>query len=192
MARKVPEANASSTADIAFLLLIFFLVSTTMNVDSGIHRTLPPIADEEQEDKGLDIKERNVLMVNVNHLNQVAMRGQRVDVSQIKDIAKEFIANDQNDPNMPEREAPLKPIELLPNYQVSKGVISLQNDRGTSYDMYIQVQNELTKAFNEVREEFALQRFGKEYSILPEEQRTAVNQAIPLKISEAEPRNLAN
>lgn len=189
--KKSPEINASSMADIAFLLLIFFLVTTTMNVDSGIQRTLPPIADNEEMDKGLDVKERNIMLVNVNHLNQVAINGTRIDISQIKDKAKEFITNPTNDPSLPERGDPAEPIKLLPAYQVSKGVISLQNDRGTAYETYIKVQNELTKAFNEAREDFAVLTFGKKYNEVTPEQREAVNKAIPQKISEAEPRNLA-
>ncbi len=191
MAKKVPEANASSTADIAFLLLVFFLMTTTMNEDKGIRRTLPPIADNEQEDKGLDVKERNILMVNVNYLNQVAVQGKVVTMEELKEMAKEFVVNDKNDPTMPEREAPREPIALLPDWQVSKGVISLQNDNGSSYDVYLQVQNELTRAYNEARDEFAQKRFGRPYIDLSDEQAEAVRKAIPNKISEAEPRNLA-
>ncbi|MCD7963837.1 MAG: biopolymer transporter ExbD [Rikenellaceae bacterium] len=186
MARKVPEINASSTADIAFLLLIFFLVATTMNVDSGIRRQLPPMPDE-NEIEALDINRRNILLVFVNASDNIMVGGQLLDITQVKDRVKEFISNPTNDPNKPEKVA--TDIENLGNYSVSRGVISLTNDRGTSYNMYVMVQNELTRAFNELRDELSQRRFDRKFSELNEDQAKAVTEAIPVKISEAEPRN---
>ena len=190
MARTRPEINASSMADIAFLLLIFFLVSTTMNVDSGIQRTLPPIADNDKDDKGVDMNQRNLMLVNINLYNQIGVKGVPIDITQLKDRAKEFIMNPANNEDFSEREKPKEPINLFPDVEVSKGVISLQCDRGTSYDTYLQVQNELTKAYNELRKELSLKRFNKEFSELSPEERTAVTKVIPTRISEAEPRNV--
>ncbi|HIW11485.1 ExbD/TolR family protein [Millionella massiliensis] len=187
MARKTPEINSGSMADIAFLLLIFWLVTTSMNVDSGIARKLPPLVEQEN-DPGMDARERNVLMVFVSGNNQLMVAGQRMDISGLCEKAKAFITNPTNDPSMPEKE--MTEIPLLGNYPVSKGLISLQNDRSTSYDTYIQVQNELTKAFNEAKNELALQRFGRPLEDLSDAQKQAVNKAIPVKISEAEPRDL--
>ncbi len=187
MARKTPEINSGSMADIAFLLLIFWLVTTSMNVDSGIARKLPPLVEQEN-DPGMDARERNVLMVFVSGNNQLMVAGQRMDISGLCEKAKVFITNPTNDPSMPEKE--MTEIPLLGNYPVSKGLISLQNDRSTSYDTYIQVQNELTKAFNEAKNELALQRFGRPLEDLSDAQKQAVNKAIPVKISEAEPRDL--
>lgn len=185
--RKVPEINSGSMADIAFLLLIFWLMTTSMNVDSGISRKLPPLVDQES-DPGMDAHERNVLMVFVSGNNQLLVAGQRMDISGLSEKAKTFITNPTNDPNMPEKE--MTEIPLLGNYPVSKGLISLQNDRGTSYDMYLKVQNELTKAYNQAKDELAQQKFGRPYADLNDEQTKAINKAIPVKISEAEPRNL--
>ena len=81
-------------------------------------------------------------------------------------------------------------IDLIGSYPVSQGVISLQNDRGTSYNKYIMVQNELTRAFNEVRNEVSLQKFGRSFAELDEKEREAITKAVPLKISEAEPKNI--
>lgn len=185
--RKTPDVNASSQADIAFLLLIFFLVATTMNTDAGINRTLPPWAEEtQQEDR--DIKERNLLNIRLNQYDQILAAGREVQIFELKDIAKDFYLNRSNDPNMPERL--VKEIELIGNYPVSQGVISLQNDRGTSYEMYIMVQNELTRAVNEIRDQIAVERFGATFNELDEERRKAVQEAQPTAISEAEPRNL--
>ena len=185
--RKVQEINAGSMADIAFLLLIFFLVATTMNVDSGLQRVLPPMPDEKNQE-AIDVKKRNLMLVFVNQGDNLMVAGERIDISQLKDKAKNFILNPANDANLPEVED--TEIPLMGTYPVSKGVISLQNDRGTSYRMYIMVQNELTRAFNEVRNEVALMKFNKAFGELDDDQRAAVQKAVPLKISEAEPRNI--
>ena len=186
--RQIQEINAGSMADIAFLLLIFFLVATTMNVDTGISRVLPPMPDENQKNDAIDVKKRNILLVYVSKFDDVMVGGQRMDLSQIKDKAKEFITNPTNSPDLPERK--VVDIENFGKFPVSQGVVSLQNDRGTSYDMYIRVQNELTRAFNEVRNELSMQKYGKKYDDLDDDARKAIQTAIPLKISEAEPRNI--
>lgn len=186
--RKVQEINASSMADIAFLLLIFFLVATTMNTDSGINRVLPPWSDKPVDNQENQIKERNLMQVKVNQFDQILAQGQVVHLAQLKDMAKEFILNRSNDENRPEKE--LTEVDNLGVYPISKGVISLQNDRGTSYDMYIKVQNELTRAFNEIRDELATERFGKKFMELDEDLRKAIQTAVKLSISEAEPVNV--
>lgn len=185
--KKTPEVNAGSMADIAFLLLIFFLVATTMNVDSGINRTLPPWVDEEQQDAP-PIKERNILKVFVSAYDQLMVQGEQIHISQLKDKAKEFMLNPFDDPNLPEKETVTN--EILGSHVVSKGVISLKADRSTTYNTYVMVQNELSRAFNEIRDELAIEKFGKPVAELTDDQRKAVNEAIKLSISEAEPRDL--
>lgn len=185
--RSIQEINAGSMADIAFLLLIFFLVATTMNVETGLQRILPPIA-EEKNDSGVDVNQRNLLPVFVSPDNLIMVGGERMDIRQVKDKAKEFILNVSNDPNLPDKVD--TEIELIGVYPVSKGVISLRNDRGTSYNTYLMVQNELTRAFNEVRDELSMEKFGKKFLEASEEQREAVQKAVKLQISEAEPRNV--
>jgi biopolymer transport protein ExbD len=190
--KEIKEINASSMADIAFLLLIFFLVATTMNVDTGISRVLPAIPPENQKVQDADVKERNLLPVFVNTYDQILVARQPMDITQLKDKVKEFILNPNRDENLPS----MKETEIeMPDgttwiYPVSEGIVSLTNDRGTSYDMYINVQNELTRAFAEVRDEVALVKFHKKFMELTEEERTAVANAVPQKISEAEPRNV--
>ncbi len=187
--KKVQEINAGSMADISFLLLIFFLVATTMNTDSGIQRVLPPMPDETQPQQAMDVKKRNILLVFVSKFDDIMVGGERMDITQLKDKVKEFVLNQTDDPNLPEKE--MTKIDLIGNFPVSKGVVSLQNDRGTSYNRYIMVQNELTRAFNEIRDMVASQYFGgKKFLDLEEDQRKAVQKAVPLKISEAEPRNI--
>ncbi len=179
--RKIQEVNAGSMADISFLLLIFFLVATTMNTDSGINRLLPPIKEEMEQNQE---KERNILKVFVNDADRLMVNSEEIQIDQLKAAAKEFVLNRTNSPNLPEKE--MVEIEGMGEYPVSSGIVSLQNTRGTSYGMYISVQNELTKAFNELRDDVAMQKFGKHYADLTEAATKAVNEAVPLKISEAE------
>ena len=195
-ARKTPEVRADSQADIAFLLLIFFLGATTMNTDTGIARVLPPMPPEDQQQEEIKVKERNLFLVFINGRGDImagaAGKQEPIVLSQLKERAKEFIVNPMDDPNLPERTD--KEIELANGgkwvYPVSEGVISLQTTRDTNYQSYIMVQNELTRAFNEVRDEVAIHKFGSKYSELTEDERNAVAKAVPLKISEAEPRNI--
>lgn len=190
--RQVQEINAGSIADIAFLLLIFFLVATTMNVDTGLVRVLPPMPDPNVKQEDIKVKERNLLLVFVSGSGNIMAGGQLIDIRQLKDKAKEFILNPYNDENLPEKED--KELELPDGqkwvYPVSQGVISLQNTRDTGYQVYIRVQNELTRAFNEVRDEVAMNKFGKKFADLQEEQRKVITAAVPMKISEAEPRKM--
>ena len=186
--KKTPEVNASSMADIAFLLLIFFLVSTTMNVDSGIMRVLPPMPEDEQEEVEDLVHKRNVLLVFISANDEIMVGGERMEIYDITNKVKEFVMNPNNDPHLPEREE--KEIDILGTYPVSKGIVSLQNDRGTSYEMYVKVQNELTRAFNELRDDLSQQKFGKKFKDLETNTKKAISEAIPLKISEAEPRDV--
>lgn len=186
--RKVQEINAGSMADIAFLLLIFFLVATTMNVDSGIQRVLPPMPDPNQKQEAIDVKKRNILLVFVSKFDNIMVGSERMDITQLKEKVKNFVLNPLNNEDLPEKED--LQIDLIGKYPVSKGVVSLQNDRGTSYNLYIMVQNELTRAFNEIRDEVSIEKFGKKFMDLDEAQRNAIQKAVPLKISEAEPRNV--
>ncbi|MEG1037685.1 MAG: biopolymer transporter ExbD [Mucinivorans sp.] len=187
MAKPSPEINAGSMADIAFLLLIFFLVTTTMGTDSGISRILPPFVDKAQ-DAGIDVRERNTLIVKVSGKNQVLVGGQRVDLRQVKDIAVEFITNPTQSEDLPEVE--VQNIDLIGNFPVTKAIISLQNDVSTTYEVYLAVQNELTRAYNEVYSSLASKLFNKKYSELNIDQKRALREAVPMKISEADPVDL--
>ena len=188
MARKTPGLNTQSTADIAFLLLCYFLMTSTMDQQSGLQRRLPPMPDKNQKTEDTKVNKRNIIIVKINSSDRLFAGDQLMDVSQLKDKIKEFITNPNNDPNLPERET--KNIEGFGEYPVSKGVISLQNDRGTSYRAYIAVQNELVKAINEVRDDFSRQNYGKAYAFLTEDQQKIVRDAIPQNISEAEPKDV--
>lgn len=198
--RKVPGLNGSSLADISFILLIFFLITTSMDTDSGLVRRLPPPPDPNQMEEDVKVKGRNVLVVSVNMNNEIMYyygdESKRVTMMDVKPedlraIAKEFIANPENKPNMPEFHPADPPLPLLGAYPVTKNhIISVQTDRSTSYEVYFQIQNELMAAYNELRDEFSREKFGKYYRHLDPEsdEALAVRGVYPLKISEAEPK----
>ena len=176
--RGLQEINAGSMADIAFLLLIFFLVTTTMDVDSGIARKLPPMPDEEMQEDDSQINAKNIYVVLINTNNQLLVEGELMDISQLREGAKRFINNNGIDPNLSENP--------------EKAIISLQNDRGTEYKTYIQVQNELAAAYNELRNDAALNKFGKRYIDLKKTDKKEIRKMYPQKISEAEPKNIGD
>ncbi|MFT4665514.1 MAG: biopolymer transport protein ExbD [Polaribacter sp.] len=169
------EVNAGSMADIAFLLLIFFLVTTTIVEDKGILVKLPPWSEEEVDPTKLNT--RNVFSVLVNAQNELLVRGEPTNINDLRDRAKEFIVNPKQLANLAE-----KP---------TKAIISLKNDRGTNYKTYLKVYNELLGAYNELWDEEVARnygKYGKDYNDqLPYEVRKAIKGKIPMVLSEAEP-----
>jgi biopolymer transport protein ExbD len=185
--RKVPGINGSSSADIAFMLLLFFLLTTSMDTDQGLARRLPPPPEKEKQDP-LDIKKRNMLVVLINVNNQILCGGDYVDIKELRVRAKEFIANVNDEEHMPEKAE--ADVPFFGKMMVCKPhVISLQNDRGTQYQAYIDVQNELAAAYNELRNEISKSKWGKNFADLDDDQQKAVMMIYPQKISEAEPKN---
>ncbi|MEZ4985550.1 MAG: biopolymer transporter ExbD [Saprospiraceae bacterium] len=171
------EINAGSMADIAFLLLIFFLVTTTIAEDKGILVKLPPWSDEEPDITQL--KTRNVYSVLVNAQNQLLVRGEEMDIDELRDKTVEFISNPQQREDLAE----------APN----KAIISLKNDRGTSYGTYLEVYNELKAAYYALWDELSRQKFGVPYSDdMPVAQQKAIKDEIPFVISEAEPTSFGD
>jgi biopolymer transport protein ExbD len=189
--RQVPGLNSSSTADIAFILLIFFLITTSMDTDRGLAVRLPNPPEENQQDPP-KIRERNSMVVYVNMNNQIMVtvkkKSQECEISEIREIAKEFIANPNNDPDLPE----LIPVELPAPFGVQSvtknHVISFQTDRATNYDTYFQVENELYGAYNELRDDLAKKTFGRPYKECSEDEQLACRQYYKCVISEAEPK----
>jgi len=186
--RAVPEVNAGSMADIAFLLLIFFLMTTTMDTDTGLARLLPPPVPLDQEPPP-PLNERNVFVVLLNSKNQLLVEGEQLQISQLKDKVKEFIDNPLELANFSDK----KESDDLPYFgivPISKGVISLQNDRGTQYQAYLTVQNELQAAYSELRDDKARQKFRKAFKDLKPDEQDAIKEIYPQRISEAEPKNV--
>ena len=139
------------------------------------------------EDDDIIVKERNILQVRLNKDNQLMCGTDYIDVKQLKEKAKEFIANPYDDENLPEKHR--KNIPLLGDCMITENhVISVQNDVGTSYQAYIDVQNELVAAYNELRNELGKAKFGKLYNECNEDEQKAIREYYPQKISEAEPK----
>jgi biopolymer transport protein ExbD len=170
------EVNAGSMADIAFLLLIFFLVTTTILEDKGILVRLPPWSDEEPDIAKL--KTRNVYSVLVNAQNQLLVRGEPTELRDLRENTKEFIINPQGLENLSE--------------SPRKAIISLKNDRGTNYRTYLEVYNELRAAYNEIWDEQSRRQYGVGYEDIPIANKRAIRADFPLIISEAEPTSFGD
>jgi len=169
--RMTNEINAGSMADIAFLLLIFFLVTTTIAEDKGVLIKLPPWSNEPPPP--LVLNTRNVYSVLVNADNQLLVRGELMDIKTLKENTKKFIANPENAPNM----------AVAPD----QALISLKNDRGTKYSTYIEVYNELKSAYSELWDDAALKKYKRPMSELNGAEEDEIKKEIPFVISEAEP-----
>ncbi len=168
------EVNAGSMADIAFLLLIFFLVTTTMDQDKGLLVKLPPWDDNPVKQE-VKIKKRNVFSVLVNANDELLVRGTPVDINILRLKTKEFLMNPKGAEDMAE--------------SPTKAIISLKNDRGTHYSKYLAVYNELKAAYNELRNEESQKRYGKPLDKLPRAKQKIILAQIPLILSEAESTN---
>ena len=186
--RSIPEINTGSMADIAFLLLIFFLAATTMDSDMGLMRQLPAIPDPNVPQDVNQINDRNILEVKVNKDNLLLVEGELTDFRDLRKIAEDFILNANDAPDKPEKE--IVNLPYFGNVPVTKAVISLQNDIGTSYGVYIAVQNELIAARAKLRDDLSKREFGISYDNLDEDRKSAVDDYIKVPISEAEPKRI--
>ena len=184
--KKTPEINGGSMADISFLMLIFFLMVSTMDPETGLSRRLPPMPPENAQEEDLKVNRRNMLDVKINSRNGVMAGGQVIlSDAQLEEIVIEFLTNPTDRSDLPSKT--LKNIEGFGEYPVSDGVISHQNDRQSLYSKYVEIQNVLVRAINKVRNDFAMAHFGDVYEELNAEQQEIVSEAIPNRISEAEP-----
>lgn len=206
--KKMPGLNTSSTADISFMLLIFFLITTSMDTDTGLVRKLPPPPDKNQEKAQIDVKQRNILNIQINAGGQARINHgegnfepldidyQKLTAPALKDKAKDFIKNESNAPHLPELKVVqtdnMKLCGIPPMNITANHVISVQTDRGTPYWIYFLIQNELVAAYNELRNEFSLKHFHCEYQYLTDDQKAAVRDVYPQKISEAEPKDYSS
>lgn len=200
--RSAPEVNAGSMADIAFLLLIFFLVTTTIETDSGISRKLPPELDENQPPPPV-IKERNLFVVNVSSNGELLVEEELMELKDLRAAAVEFLDNGAGtgDDACSYCQGPKDPASSV---NPTKAIIALQNNRGTSYKRYIAVQNELVAAYNELRNREAQRLYGAPFVEMEaryNDARTSdseknklkpqlekIREMYPEKLSEAEPK----
>lgn len=200
--RAAPEVNAGSMADIAFLLLIFFLVTTTIEKDKGILRSLPPIDDTETEPP--IIKQKNLFTVLINRNNQLLVEEEEMELKDLRQAAIDFLDNGGGTNAAGESctYCKGKRSESSSDHP-DKAIISMKHDRETSYDKYIEVQNELVAAYNILREREAQRLFNRSFSSMLEEkeknqfkkdeklneQIERIKELFPMKLSEAEPDN---
>ena len=196
--RSAPDVNAGSMADIAFLLLIFFLVTTTIETDSGISRKLPPEQEENQPPPPV-IKERNLFTVIVNSNDELLVEDKVMELKDLRAAAVAFLDNGAEDCSYCQGAK-----DPSSSVNPKKAIISLVNNRGTSYKRYIAVQNELVGAYNELRDRVATSQYGESFTSLearyndprtPQEAKDkikpkieAIQELYPEKLSEAEPK----
>lgn len=174
-------------ADISFLMLIFFLMVSTMDPETGLSRRLPPMPADNAQVEDLKVNRRNMLDVKINSRNGV-MAGGKVILSDadLEEIVIEFLTNPSDRTDLPSKT--VKYIEAWGReWPVSDGVISLQNDRQSSYSKYVEIQNILVRAINKVRDDFSIAHFGNVYNELNAEEQEIVREAVPNRVSEAEP-----
>ncbi len=172
--REASEINASSMADIAFLLLIFFLVTTTMDIDKGILVTLPPLIKTQEPPP---VHKRNVLEILINAKDQLLVENENMQIADLKSIIIKHLDNNGVDPNFSD--------------SPQKAVVSLQNDTGTTYKSYIHIYNEIRAGYNHLRNQLAEQKFNKPLTLLNKEELKIVKDFYPLKLSEADPFELS-
>ncbi|WP_149276691.1 ExbD/TolR family protein [Pareuzebyella sediminis] len=158
-----PEVNAGSMADIAFLLLIFFLVTTTIETDAGLDRMLPPIEPPNEEPP--IIKEKNIFTVNINRNGQLLVEDELTDIKSLREKAKAFLDNGGAPQGSPEYCSYCKGKRNPESSDnPAKAIISLKNDRETKYSTYITVQNELVGAYNELRNREAQRLYKRDFT----------------------------
>jgi len=154
-----PEVNAGSMADIAFLLLIFFLVTTTIETDAGLDRMLPPMEPPvDQED--VVIRQKNIFTVNINKNGQLLVEDKLMRLEDLRSAAVGFLENNADGSctyckGNKDQASSDNPV---------KAIISLKNDRETKYGIYITVQNELVGAYNELRNREAQRLYGQDFT----------------------------
>lgn len=183
--RKIPEINSSSSADIAFLLLIFFLITTSMDPEKGIYRRLPPAVSKEAVREKMDVRERNLMTISIDADNTVSCNDEKTDIRELKPLAKEFIANPDDEPFLPEKVS--EEFEGIGTVSYTKNhVIVLRINDNSDYQTYISVQNELIAAYDELRNEFSQKAFKESFQNMNDEKKEIVRKIFPQKIAEQE------
>ncbi len=157
--REVPGLNTTSTADISFMLLVFFLVTTSMDVDKGMNRQLPPKQDEKQE--MMDVDRSKVMSLALSEEGLLTIDEKPADIDKIRRQLKEFI------------------VTIGPSH-----IIELKTDRKCDYDTYFHLQNEIVRSYREIRDAASKQQFGKPYSKCSVEQREQLMEKFPQRVQE--------
>ncbi len=182
-----PQLNTTSTADISFMLLTFFLVTTSMDTDKGLARRLPP-PPQQEEAREVSINQRNVLRISIDDGDVLRCDGKVIGFGELSAAVESFVENKGNTTDKPEKH--VRNIPLLGRCSVTdKHTISVKVADNASYDTYFKAQNAIVRAYNRLRERLAQSRFGHPLSQCTPEEREAVSAYYPQRISEAEPDN---
>ena len=166
--RQVPSLNTTSTADISFMLLILFLVTSSMDIDKGLTRQLPPLTPEEQRVEQTDVDERNVLRLQITADGQLICNDEPLPASQLRARVEEFVGVTSDR---------------------LQHIIQLETDRAASYEAYFDVQNEIVAAYNALRNQRARQRYGHSLTECTPEQKTQLRDYYPQRIAEVNNAN---
>jgi len=178
----VPALNTTSTADISFMLLIFFLVTSSMDTDKGLLRQLPP-HEEEQAREEVTVKKRNIMALQIDADNRLTCNGDTISLVELTQRVKTFVANVDDDPLLPEKT--LREVHLLGTCRVSdRHVITIQANRHSTYDAYFNMQNAIVRGYALLRDQLARKCFGHGYALCSQDERDAVTLVYPQRISE--------
>ena len=159
--RDVPELNTTSTADISFMLLVFFLVTSSMDVDKGLGRKLSPLDDPQQQEQQ-DIRRSDVMQIRLDDADQLFVDEEPVTLRQLQQQVESFVAS----------------------RQTPRHVIAVETGRKTSYNAYFEMQNAVVAAYHKLRELMARKQYGHSFEQCTPEEREAIVARYPLKISE--------
>lgn len=160
--RQVPGVNTASTADISFMLLIFFLVTTSMDVDKGLFRLLPSPEPQKQL-KTETIVDKNTLMaLHVTADHRLLLNDKPIEVSRLKGEIIQFV-----------------------NRLGNRHLISIESDREADYDLYFQMQNQIMMAYNELRNQYSMKHFGKAFDALSSSQKESVRKNCQQRVTES-------
>ena len=160
--RGVPSLNTTSTADISFMLLIFFLVTTSMDVDKGLLRQLPSPEPQRQQQQESMVDKQTLMALHITGDGKLLVNDRVTDVNHLREEVIRFV-----------------------HRLGARHLISIESDRDASYDLYFQMQNQLMMAYAALRDEYANQHYGHRFALLNTKQKEAVRKACPQRITES-------
>ncbi len=183
--KEVPGLNTTSTADISFMLLIFFLVTSSMNIEKGLTRQMPP-PDDSTEEQEVEVKERNVLQLDIDHSDRLTCNGDPITTQELSQRVERFVTNKDNDPKLPEKSR--REVHLMGLTQVSdRHVIMIHADPNSTFNTYFNMQNAIVRGYYRARNTLARNRFGHTYDKCSDDERDALAIVYPQRIREDMP-----
>ena len=186
--RKVPGLNTTSTADISFMLLILFLVATSMDADKGLPRQLPPAKPRQEQQQPTETAERNVLRLAIKADGTLTANDKPLPLTELRQRVERFVDNPTASPSLPEKS--VRNVRLIGRVAVSdRHVITLDISPDAPYDAYFHVQDDITQAYLALRSRLAADRFHRPYAQCTPQQRDAIRECYPQRVTETCPTN---